>query len=154
MFKLGGGTELMVDGTVCTGGGADIIMGVITLGGGTLATFGTVTTMACEPVMGIIVGGICVIGGKMFGGGMLGGGIFGGCKLVLQAVGGGTLHCCGFCIICCWLFGEDKLAIGIVCDICILGGGTFVLGGMLWMGGGGGGGGRIICGGATCILLE
>lgn len=34
----------------------------------------------------------------------------------------------------------------------MLGGGTFVLGGMLWIGGGGGGGGRIICGGATCIL--
>jgi len=49
----------------------------------------------------------------MFGGGMLGGGIFGGCKLALHA-GGGTLHCCGFCIICCCAFdGEDKLGIGI-----------------------------------------
>lgn len=110
---MGGGTELIVDGTVCTGGGADIIIGVITLGGGTLATFGTVTTMACEPVIGIIVGGICVIGGKMFGGGILGGEILGGCKFVLHA-GGGTLYCCGFCIICCWLFGGDKLVIGIV----------------------------------------
>lgn len=113
IFKFGGGTELIVDGTVCTGGGADIIMDVITFGGGTLATFGTVTTMACEPVIGIIVGGICDIGGKMFGGGILGGGILGGCKLALHA-GGGTLHCCGFCIMCCCAFdGEDKLGIGI-----------------------------------------
>lgn len=58
IFKFGGGTELIVDGTVCTGGGADIIIDVITFGGGTLATFGTVTTMACEPVIGIMVGGI------------------------------------------------------------------------------------------------
>lgn len=113
IFRFGGGTELIVDGTVCTGGGADIIMGVITLGGGTLATFGTVTTMVCEPVIGIIVGGICDIGGRIFGGGILGGGILGGCKLVLHA-GDGTLHCCGFCIMCCCPFEEDKLAIGIV----------------------------------------
>lgn len=119
IFKFGGGTELIVDGTVCTGGGgADIIMGVITFGGGTLATF--VTTMACEPVIGIIFGGICDIGGKMFGGGMLGGGIFGGCRLALHA-GGGTLHCCEpwmmcccCCCCCCWpLDGEDKLVIGM-----------------------------------------
>jgi hypothetical protein len=113
IFRFGGGAELIVDGTVCTGGGADI-MGVITLGGGTLATFGTVTTMAWEPAIGIIVGGICDIGGRMLGGGILGGGIFGGCKLVLHA-GGCTLHCCGFCMMCCCPFeGEDKLGMGIL----------------------------------------
>lgn len=135
IFKFGGGTELIVDGTVCTGGGADIIMDVITFGGGTLATLGTVTTMACEPVIGIMVGGICDIGGKIFGGGMLGGGIFGCCKLALHDGGGGMLLCCGFCIMCCCPFDdEDKLDIGIDWDTCMFGGGTFVLGGMLWIG--------------------
>lgn len=113
IFKFGGGTELMVDGTVCTGGGADIIMDVITFGGGTLATLGTVTTTAWEPVIGIMVGGICDIGGKMLGGGMLGGGIFGGCKLALQT-GGGTLHCCEFCIMCCCPLDEGgRFGIGM-----------------------------------------
>lgn len=115
MFRLGGGgTELIVDGTVCTGGGAVIIMGVITLGGGILVTLGTVTMMACEPVIGIMVGGIWDIDGKILGGGMFGGGMFGGCKLVLHA-GFGRLHCCGFCMMCCCLLeGEDKFAMGIV----------------------------------------
>lgn len=46
-FKFGGGTELMLEGTVCTGGGgADIIMGGMTVGGGIFGgTLATVTTM-------------------------------------------------------------------------------------------------------------
>lgn len=128
IFKFGGGIELIVDGTVCTGGGDDIIIDVITFGGGILATFGTVTTIVCEPVIGNIVGCICDIGGKIFGGGILGGGILGDCKLALHARGD-ILHC-GFCIICCCPFDEDKLDIGTAWEIRIFGGGIFVLGGM------------------------
>lgn len=168
ILRFGGGTELIpVDGTAaCTGGGgADIIMDVITFGGGTFgATLGTVTTVtAWEPAIGIMPGGgICDIGGKMLGGGMLGGGILdGGCKLALHTGGGGTLHCCEFWIRCCGPLdpegggGGGKFAIGMGWLICMFGGGTFVLGGIFWIGGGGGGGGgRMMCGGggaAICI---
>lgn len=63
------------------------------------------------------------------------------------------LHGCGGGMICCCV--EDggtipcKFGSGTVWDICILGGGTFVFGGMFCNDGGGG---RTICGGMIGIL--
>ena len=57
-----------------------------------MVAFGTLTVIVCEPGIGIIFGGICVIVDNKFGGGMFGGGKFVGCN----GPGGGTPHCCAF----------------------------------------------------------
>lgn len=86
----------MLEGTLRTGGGADIITGGGTFGGGTFGMFGTfdafriLTVIVCEPGIDIIFGGICVIVDNKLGGGIFGGGKFVGCK----GPGGGTPHCC------------------------------------------------------------
>lgn len=86
----------MLEGTLRIGGGADIMTGGGTFGGGTFGMFGTfdafriLTVIVCEPGIDIIFGGICVIVDNKLGGGIFGGGKFVGCN----GPGGGTPHCC------------------------------------------------------------